>query len=102
MRIGDVENVYGARPVRDIALEKDFWFRVEGNGAEGHNETSGETQADERPSHMRDMAEFRAMFVQSAWVGYHLVRLLTIFFCISHISFDILLPHCSVSAIIHF
>lgn len=60
--------------MRGVALEKDFWFRIEGKGAAEIDVNAGTVGLHGSRSVVRNMVEFWEAFVQSEWVGHQSVR----------------------------
>lgn len=64
----------GLKVVRGVALEKDFWFRIEGRGAAEIDVNAAAVGFHGSSSVVRNMDEFWEAFIQSEWIGHQSVR----------------------------
>lgn len=69
-----VEAEHGPKVVRGVALEKDFWFRIEGRGAAEIDLNAGTVGLHGSLSVVQNMVELWEAFVQSEWIGHDSVR----------------------------
>lgn len=95
-RKGEAEDV--PRAARGVALVKNFWFRVDGEGGEGTNGMCGKDEAqrvtvDGNQLSLRGMIELWGKVVDSKWIGHRSVRFLytysLLFFVLSTTAIDV-------------
>lgn len=64
----------GPKVVRGVALEKDFWFRIEGKDTAQIDVNAAAVGLHVSSSVVRNMDEFWEAFIQSEWIGHQSVR----------------------------